>query len=70
MSDNSSWCWGKNDYGQTGVGYDCDSGEYTGGCNGYSGLSSPKRVTALPSNFIPTKIVTGVFVKLFLVDKL
>ena len=66
MSDNSSWCWGKNDYGQTGVGYDCDSGEYTGGCNGYSGLSSPKRVTALPSNFIPTKIVTGVSSSCFL----
>ena len=66
MSDNSSWCWGQNNYGQAGVGYDCDNGEYANGCNGYSGLSSPKIVTALPSNFIPTKIITGHTVSCFL----
>ena len=53
MSDNSAWCWGQNDYGQAGVGHDCDYGEYAENCNGYAGLSSPKRVTSLPEGFVP-----------------
>jgi alpha-tubulin suppressor-like RCC1 family protein len=58
MDDGSLYCWGNNEDGQIGAGSKCTYGSYIDGCNGYSGVSSPTKVS-LPLGLNATAVSVG-----------
>ncbi|MDB4819411.1 hypothetical protein OAH59_03035 [Euryarchaeota archaeon] len=58
--DNSSlYCWGNNNYGQLGDNTNCRYDDYSNGCNGNSGKSTPVHVANLPIDRLAVSVITG-----------
>ena len=59
MTDGSLYCWGNNQYGQIGIGTNCED-NYLNGCNGNYGIPTPSEVS-LPAGRPAEAVANGAY---------